>query len=81
MEREVSDLVNQAYGLTPDEVRLMWQIEPPRMPIDSPTDVAGVGLIGPAKLGTRHLERPSSRGKIQSRWLDHWFKSETLHAR
>ena len=37
LEREVSDLVNQAYGLTPDEVRLMWQTAPPRMPIDPPT--------------------------------------------
>ena len=33
LEREVSDLVNEAYGLTPDEVALMWQTAPPRMPI------------------------------------------------
>ena len=39
LEREVSDLVNQAYGLTPDEVRLMWQTAPPRMPIAPPTDL------------------------------------------
>ncbi len=32
LERQVSDLVNQAYGLTPDEVDLMWRTAPPRMP-------------------------------------------------
>ncbi len=37
LERRVSDLVNQAYGLTPDEVRLMWQTAPPRMPIAPPS--------------------------------------------
>ena len=32
LERRLSDLVNEAYGLTPDEVALMWQTAPPRMP-------------------------------------------------
>ncbi|MBI3466216.1 MAG: hypothetical protein HY000_24645 [Planctomycetes bacterium] len=32
LEREVSDLVNAAYGLTPEETALMWQTAPPRMP-------------------------------------------------
>jgi hypothetical protein len=32
-ERQLGDLVNQAYGLTPDEVRLMWDTAPPRMPL------------------------------------------------
>jgi hypothetical protein len=32
LEREVSDLVNAAYGLTPDEIALMWKTAPPRMP-------------------------------------------------
>jgi hypothetical protein len=32
LERQLSDLVNEAYGLTPDEVALMWQTAPPRMP-------------------------------------------------
>ncbi|HEX6962937.1 MAG TPA: hypothetical protein VF175_13790 [Lacipirellula sp.] len=36
LERQLADLVNQAYGLTPDEVALMWQTAPPRMPF-SPT--------------------------------------------
>ena len=33
LERRLSDLVNQAYGLTPDEVALMWATAPPRMPL------------------------------------------------
>ncbi|MEI8320160.1 MAG: Eco57I restriction-modification methylase domain-containing protein, partial [Planctomycetia bacterium] len=33
MEREVSDLVIAAYGLTPAEIDLMWETAPPRMPI------------------------------------------------
>jgi hypothetical protein len=31
-ERQLSDLVNAAYGLTPEEVALMWATAPPRMP-------------------------------------------------
>ena len=33
LERTLSDIVNQAYGLTPTEIDLMWQTAPPRMPI------------------------------------------------
>jgi hypothetical protein len=33
-ERKLSDLVNAAYGLTPEEVALMWRTAPPRMPLD-----------------------------------------------
>ena len=33
LERRVSDLVNAAYGLTPEDVKLMWATAPPRMPI------------------------------------------------
>jgi hypothetical protein len=36
LERRVADLVNAAYGLTPDEVALMWQTAPPRMPGEPP---------------------------------------------
>lgn len=36
LERTFSDLVNQAYGLTPEEIELMWQTAPPRMPIPPP---------------------------------------------
>ena len=32
LERQVADLVNAAYGLTPEEVALMWKTAPPRMP-------------------------------------------------
>jgi hypothetical protein len=31
-EQKLSDLVNAAYGLTPDEVALMWKTAPRRMP-------------------------------------------------
>ena len=36
LEHQISDLVNAAYGLTPEEVTLMWQTAPPRMPIPAP---------------------------------------------
>ena len=36
LERMLSDLINQAYGLTPAEIELMWQTAPPRMPIPPP---------------------------------------------
>ena len=35
LERILSDLVNQAYALTPAEIALVWQTAPPRMPIPS----------------------------------------------
>lgn len=37
LERQVSDVVNAAFGLTPDDVKLMWDTAPPRMPITAPT--------------------------------------------
>ena len=36
LERTLSDLVNQAYALTPAEVALMLRTAPPRMPISPP---------------------------------------------
>ena len=36
LERRLSDLVNAAYGLTADDVRLMWDTAPPRMPLTPP---------------------------------------------
>jgi hypothetical protein len=36
LERTLSDLVNQAYGLTLAEIALMWQTAPPRMPSPPP---------------------------------------------
>ena len=36
LERTLSDLVNQAYALTPAEIQLMWKTAPPRMPVPWP---------------------------------------------
>ena len=33
LERRLSDLVNAAYGLTPEDVALLWSTAPPRMPL------------------------------------------------
>ena len=43
LERKLSDLVNAAYGLTPDEVALMWRTAPPRMPLDPTEELRRVG--------------------------------------
>ena len=34
--RTLSDLVNQAYALTPAEIELLWKTTPPGMPIPPP---------------------------------------------
>jgi hypothetical protein len=36
LEGRVAELVNAAYGLTPEEVALMWRTAPPRMPGEPP---------------------------------------------
>ena len=36
LERTLSDLVNQAYALTPAEIELMWQTAPARLPAAPP---------------------------------------------
>lgn len=36
LEDELSDLVNGAYGLTPEEVDVLWRTAPPRMPARPP---------------------------------------------
>ena len=36
LKRALSDLVNQAYGLTLAKVDLTWQTAPPRMPVPAP---------------------------------------------
>ena len=33
LEGRLSDLVNEAYGLTPEETNLLWSTAPPRMPL------------------------------------------------
>jgi hypothetical protein len=38
LERQVGNLVNEAYGLTPDEVNLLWGTAPPRMPFSPSPD-------------------------------------------
>jgi hypothetical protein len=38
LEWHLSDLVNEAYGLTPHEMRLMWATAPPRMPLTPQTE-------------------------------------------
>jgi hypothetical protein len=40
LEWRLNDLVNEACGLTPDEVRLMWATAPPRMPLSPTTETA-----------------------------------------
>ncbi len=40
LERRLSDLVDAAYGLTPEEVAPLWSTAPPRMPIPSPLGTA-----------------------------------------
>jgi hypothetical protein len=35
-QTQFESLGNEAYGLTPDEVALMWATAPPRMPIAGP---------------------------------------------
>ncbi len=37
LEHHLSDLVNAVYHLTPDEIALLWQTAPPRMPLDGPS--------------------------------------------
>jgi hypothetical protein len=36
LEARLADLVNQAYGLTPEDVALLWETAPPRMPVGPP---------------------------------------------
>ncbi|MBU8544776.1 MULTISPECIES: Eco57I restriction-modification methylase domain-containing protein [Roseomonadaceae] len=40
LERDLSAVVNAAYGLTPEEEALVWRTAPPRMPITPPASEA-----------------------------------------
>jgi hypothetical protein len=51
LELTLSDLVNEAYGLTADEIQLMWETAPPRMPF-TPAGFADVELDGDEDEGT-----------------------------
>jgi hypothetical protein len=42
LESTLSDLVSQAYALTPAEIELMWHTAPPRMPIPLPFPSSGM---------------------------------------
>jgi hypothetical protein len=39
-ERALSDIVNRAYGLTEEDIALMWRTAPPRMPLAAPSNVS-----------------------------------------
>jgi hypothetical protein len=47
LERRLSDAVNAAYGLTPEEVALMWRTAPPRMPLDPAEELRRLGATRP----------------------------------
>ena len=60
LERTLSDLVNQAYGLTPAEIELMWKTAPPRIPIPATSglpDTLEAPLQPLAELESARLER------------------------
>jgi hypothetical protein len=44
LERKLSDLVNAAYDLTPEEVALLWRTAPPRMPLDPTEELRRIGI-------------------------------------
>lgn len=54
-ERRLSDLVNEAYGLTQDEVELMWRTAPPRMPFMPNHTAGGVSV-------EKHGSRRATKG-------------------
>lgn len=39
-ERALSDIVNRAYGLSREDIALMWRTAPPRMPVKNPAAIA-----------------------------------------
>ncbi|MBK6705873.1 MAG: hypothetical protein IPG56_20375 [Caulobacteraceae bacterium] len=45
LEHKLSNLINGAYGLTPEDVALMWRTAPPRMPF-TPAGLQEVELQG-----------------------------------
>ncbi len=52
LERQLDGLVNEAYGLTPDEVNLLWDTAPPRMPIPDPRVADGTSVDSLPEGGT-----------------------------
>jgi hypothetical protein len=45
LDRELSALVNAAYGLSKEEVALMWRTAPPRMPLDPTEELHRLGSV------------------------------------
>jgi hypothetical protein len=44
LERKLSDLVSAAFGLSPEEVALMWRTAPSRMPLDPKEELRRLGV-------------------------------------
>jgi len=60
LERTLSDFVNQAYGLTPAEIDLIWQTAPPacpsrRLPASDPRSLIS---------GARRLRSPTHNSSL-----------------
>jgi hypothetical protein len=64
LEHQLSDLVNQAYGLTPEEIDLMWKTAPPRMPIAPMKQAEGDLFCGAVWL----LRAIGGRSTKEGRW-------------
>jgi hypothetical protein len=59
LENQVSDLVNEAYGLTPEEIALMWETAPPWMPIASPACSSSPNRLAQRDNAEPHAQRRS----------------------
>ncbi len=57
LEGALSDLVNQAYALTPAEIALMWQTAPPRIQIQPPFPSSGVPERSQSQVRRSALEK------------------------
>ncbi len=77
LERTLSDLVNQAYALTPDEIALMRQTAPARMLTSGPqTDRTGERDPGKARLvRVRELGRRRCLPQVCVQSSASWSKS------
>ena len=49
LERRVAASVNEAYGLTAEEVELMWRTAPPRMPVGRRSGTGDVDPLMPGR--------------------------------
>jgi hypothetical protein len=60
LERPLSDLVNQAYGLSPAEIDPMGKTAPPRMPVPRPF----------FSMGMPEWSQPRSAGRRWEKWFE-----------